>query len=131
MAIVQGKMLSANSRLYENENHYLVELALHYSNPSVLDILAHAAEAVTRGRVEGTSSTSHRSAYKRWRVVDRLGDEAVAELMAAFVAGATREVLAERYGVSLSSVKRCRNCAGSVRRVSDSRLQPLPQYRRA
>jgi transcriptional regulator with XRE-family HTH domain len=44
-----------------------------------------------------------------------VGDEAVAELVAAFAMGVTREELADRYGVSLSSVKPLLN-GSNVRR---------------
>ena len=40
------------------------------------------------------------------RVADRLGEEAVRELIEAFQTGTPKWQLAERYGVSLSSVKR-------------------------
>jgi hypothetical protein len=45
------------------------------------------------------------------------GDGGVAELVAAFVAGTTREELGARYGVSLSSVKRLLRNTGTRRRV--------------
>jgi hypothetical protein len=44
-----------------------------------------------------------------------VGDEAVAELVVAFAMGVTREELADRYGVSLSSVKPLPN-GSNVRR---------------
>lgn len=44
-----------------------------------------------------------------------VGDEAVAELVAAFAMGITREELADRYGVSLSTVKPLLN-GSNVRR---------------
>jgi hypothetical protein len=40
------------------------------------------------------------------RVVDRLGEQAVRELVEAFHAGTSKWRLAERYGISVSSVKR-------------------------
>lgn len=45
----------------------------------------------------------------------RLGDAAVAELVAAFVAGTTRQELVDHYGVSLSSVKRLLRSSGARR----------------
>jgi hypothetical protein len=45
------------------------------------------------------------------RILDRLGEEAVSELIEAFRAGTPKWRLAEQYGISLSSVKRLvRNC---------------------
>ena len=46
----------------------------------------------------------------------RLGDEVVAEMVAAFVAGVTMRELLDRYGVSLSSVKRLLRGSGTRRR---------------
>jgi hypothetical protein len=71
------------------------------------------------GNVAAVASSDHsatcdvRLAPEPVRV--RLGEETVAELVAAFVAGATREVLADRYGVSLSSVKRLLRASGTRR----------------
>ena len=42
----------------------------------------------------------------RQQVRKRLGDDKVANLVAEFVAGTTKRELVDRYGVSLSSVKR-------------------------
>jgi DNA invertase Pin-like site-specific DNA recombinase len=42
----------------------------------------------------------------RWRLVDRLGEQVIRELIADGRAGATKRELVERYGISLSSVKR-------------------------
>jgi DNA-binding GntR family transcriptional regulator len=43
---------------------------------------------------------------QRWRLVDRLGEQIIRELLRDSDSGATQRSLAERYGISLSSVKR-------------------------
>jgi hypothetical protein len=49
-------------------------------------------------------------------VRDRLGDDGVAGLIAAFIAGTTRREPVARYGVSFSSVKRLLRASGVRRR---------------
>lgn len=51
----------------------------------------------------------------RQQVRTRLGDDKVAELIAEFVAGTTMRELVDRYGVSLSSLKRLLRGSGSSR----------------
>ena len=43
----------------------------------------------------------------RYRLTNRLNDEQVRELVAAFKAGTTRMELAERYGIGRTSVAKC------------------------
>ena len=52
---------------------------------------------------EATGALWHK---RRWRVVDRLGEKVITELLADHEAGMTNRKLVERYGISLSSVKR-------------------------
>jgi DNA-binding Lrp family transcriptional regulator len=49
---------------------------------------------------------SSRPGARRWRLVDRLGEQVIRELLHAGRAGATTRVLADRYAISTSSVKR-------------------------
>ena len=61
------------------------------------------AQAQTGGPVfsgRSTRSPSH------WRVGDRLSETDIERLIAAFTAGTSKRKLAERYGISESSVKR-------------------------
>jgi len=67
--------------------------------------VAHADQAIG-GNLEPKSSTSHRRPPKRWRVVDRLGEQIILELLRDSRAGIPQRELAERYGISVSSVKR-------------------------
>jgi hypothetical protein len=46
------------------------------------------------------------TAGRQWRVRDRLSEAQVRQLVEAFQAGTPKHELAERYGISLSSVKR-------------------------
>jgi DNA-binding GntR family transcriptional regulator len=41
-----------------------------------------------------------------WRLVDRLGEQTIQEMLHDSHSGATQRRLAERYGISLTSVKR-------------------------
>jgi len=45
-------------------------------------------------------------AWRRWRPVDRLGDRIILELLPDSRTGTTHRALAERHGISMSSVKR-------------------------
>jgi len=45
-------------------------------------------------------------AQRRWRLVDRLGEQIILELVRSSRTGTTHRALAERYGISVSSVKR-------------------------
>jgi uncharacterized protein (DUF433 family) len=51
----------------------------------------------------------------RVRERERLSETEVAELVSQFVAGITRQALVERYGLSLSSVKRLLRRHGAYR----------------
>ena len=77
-----------------------------YSNPDVRDIVAHAAQAVTHVKLDHYSAASPLSARRRWRLVDRLGEQIIRQLLTDSRAGTPQRELAERYGISLSSVKR-------------------------
>jgi hypothetical protein len=102
----------------------MVVLRGRLSNFDVQDFVRHVGLAVSERRPGPSVAATHgpRSSLEPVRV--RLGDEAVAELVAAFVAGATREGLAGQYDVSLSSVKRLLRGAGVRRRDSRSAGEP-------
>jgi methylphosphotriester-DNA--protein-cysteine methyltransferase len=74
----------------------------------VVDVVALAERAVAGRKLEGvgSSSSSPARATRPWRLVDRLGEQIIIELVAGKRSGATKRVLAERYGVSPSGVKR-------------------------
>jgi hypothetical protein len=45
------------------------------------------------------------STVQRWRLVDRLTEKQITDLITAFVGGTAKHVLADQYGVSLTAVK--------------------------
>jgi hypothetical protein len=92
----------------------LVELRGRLSNQAVRQIVQ------TLTNCEGDTETGEQAATRGARhapapVKVRLGDAVVAQLVAAFVAGTTRQQLVDRYGVSLSSVKRLIRDSGALR----------------
>jgi hypothetical protein len=84
----------------------LMELRGRLSNPEAAETVASAAEAVARIKVDAARVVLPRPATRRWRLVDRLGEQDIRKLVADRRAGATMRALAERHGISLSSVKR-------------------------
>jgi hypothetical protein len=84
----------------------MVELVRLYSSPDVRGIVAHAAQAVTRVKLDHYSAASPLSARRHWRLVDRLGEQIIHELLTDSRAGTQQRELAERYDISVSSVKR-------------------------
>jgi hypothetical protein len=69
--------------------------------------VAQAAQAVAGTKNEHRQEVAALAPrHKRWRLVDRLGEQIIRDLVADRSAGATKQVLAERYGMSSSSVKR-------------------------
>ena len=68
-----------------------MELVRLYSNPDVRDIVAHAAQAVTHVKLDHYRAASHLSARRRWRVVDRLGEQIICELVPDSRAGSPNE----------------------------------------
>ena len=83
-----------------------MELVRLYSNPHVRDTVAHAAQAVTNVKLDHYSTASPLSARRRWRLVDRLGEQTIRDLLRDSQAGTPKRELAKRYGISVSSVKR-------------------------
>jgi hypothetical protein len=70
-------------------------------------------EPITVPHSEMAATRAKRRAPEPIRL--RLGDAAVADLVAEFVAGTTRQNLADQYGVSVSSVKRLIRGSGARR----------------
>jgi hypothetical protein len=73
--------------------------------------MALAEHAVHECTVDGASGSCPAPPRKTrpWRLVDRLGEKIILDLLADSQAGATKQILAQRYGMSLSSVKRILN----------------------
>jgi DNA invertase Pin-like site-specific DNA recombinase len=83
-----------------------VDLRGRLSNPDVQDVVGHAAQAVACGKVERGSTASPPPAGRRWRLVDRLSEQIIRDLLRDRSAGTSQRKLAERYGISVSTVKR-------------------------
>ena len=91
----------------------LVGLLRHYSNrPDLCDDLARSTSqlrtALDREAAMEPVRTSVRSAHLKpqaWRLTDRLSGQDIEALVQAFVEGTPKWKLAERYGISLGSVK--------------------------
>jgi hypothetical protein len=86
-----------------------VELVRRYSNHSDLqERLERAALRVAR-RADQSREAEDESVSGRepsvWRVQDRLNEEDVEEIIERFRAGTAKWVLADQFGISLSSVK--------------------------
>jgi len=86
-----------------------VDLIQAYSKRRDLaESLVNALRQLQQGQ-NGGRSRSIRPAplsTRLWRMVDRLGEADQERLIAAFTAGTSKRKLAERYGISESSVKR-------------------------
>jgi hypothetical protein len=83
----------------------MVDLRGRLSNPHYRDIVADTAKVVSGlGNDDGSTASPVRA--RHWRIVDRLGEEVARELRRDSRAGTPQRKLAERYGISVSSVKR-------------------------
>lgn len=67
--------------------------------------MATAAEALAGIKIYD-QDYSPALGHRRWRLVDRLGEQGVRDLLTDRRSGIRLSELAERYGISLSSVKR-------------------------
>ena len=83
----------------------MVELRRQLSRRDTGATLASAAKAVEGAVVGDVRTASPARVVRRWRLVDRLGEQIIRELVADRRAGATKQGLAERYNISLSGVK--------------------------
>jgi DNA-binding NarL/FixJ family response regulator len=89
----------------------LMDLMAVYSNRRDLaDALVSAVQQLRKAQAQTEASVqSVRSAppsTRQWRVGDRLSQDDGEQLVVAFTAGTPKRELAERYGISESSVKR-------------------------
>ncbi|HTE64762.1 MAG TPA: hypothetical protein VK736_00690 [Candidatus Binatia bacterium] len=64
------------------------------------------AQLAARIKSDDTHAATRIQALRRWRLVDRLGERIILQLLRDSRTGTTHRGLAERYGISLSSVKR-------------------------
>jgi DNA invertase Pin-like site-specific DNA recombinase len=84
---------------------FCVDLRGVLSNPEVLEVLERTAHAVAGSNV-GVEPPVDRPDHRRWRIVDRIGPQAVRDLVRDGRSGITYNELALRYDISPSSVKR-------------------------
>jgi DNA invertase Pin-like site-specific DNA recombinase len=68
-------------------------------------MLGLAAQAI-EGIKDGGPPPSPAPGVRRWRLVDRLGEQVIRQLLEDRRGGMTKQQLVERYNISLSSVKR-------------------------
>jgi hypothetical protein len=85
-------------------------------NPALTAYLRRWSEHVERGESLPTPELPTHPAYRTWRVRDKLTDEDVQTLIRDFSAGIAKHLLAERYSISLGSVKRLLKQHGVRRR---------------
>ncbi|MEP6527857.1 MAG: hypothetical protein ABJA86_11910 [Nocardioidaceae bacterium] len=84
----------------------MVELKGRFSNPDVREVVASVGHLAAGINSDHSHTAAPTQAPRRWRLVDRLGEQVIGDLLRDRHAGATHHALAERYGISVSSVKR-------------------------
>lgn len=102
-----------------------MELLSRYSNrqaqiEGMEDVLCRIAQGDQTTLAGGDHLHSR---ARTWRVEDRLSAEQLDQLVAMFTAGTPKTVLAERFNISLSSVKRLLRRYG-VRRPGSGEVSP-------
>jgi DNA invertase Pin-like site-specific DNA recombinase len=85
-----------------------VDLRGRFSNPEVRAVVGQVAQLADGIKVEEDQQERPALApqRQRWRLVDRLSEQIIPDLLRDRQRGTTHRALAERYGISLSSVKR-------------------------
>jgi DNA invertase Pin-like site-specific DNA recombinase len=99
-----------------------VDLRGRLSNPEAVETVALATQAIAGVKIHHGSTASRPVARRRWQLVDRLGEQIISDLIRDSGMGATQRTLAERYGISLSSVKRL------TRRPRSDSLEPAIRW---
>ena len=87
-----------------------MDLRGRLSNPSFAGKVHEATAAINADEAAAAGALCRQ---RRWRVVDRLGEQVIDELLEGRRRGLTMKALAERYGISLSSVKRVTRSRGT------------------
>ena len=75
------------------------------SNPEGRDIISHVSGTWT-GLKPDQSTHCRPNDIRCWRLVDRLGEQIISQILDDSRAGLSKRKLAQQYGISLSSVKR-------------------------
>ena len=81
-----------------------VELRGRYSNPEAREAVKQVAQVIAGIDLDGSAPSPPQ--VRRWRLVDRFGEQIIRQLLEDRRGGATMRELVERYGISMSSVKR-------------------------
>ena len=85
----------------------MVELLRRYSSrESPLKLLVNALERIRAADQTDEPGVQNTASCEPWRLGDRLSPTDVAQLIAGLRAGTAKHVLADRYNISISSVKR-------------------------
>lgn len=83
-----------------------MEIIGRYSNtPNLLPDLRRTLEAVTTIVIEDDQPDIAATAYRRWRIRDRLGPADLDQLVNAFKEGTTIPELVNRYSISRTSIR--------------------------
>lgn len=85
---------------------FWVDLRGRLSNPDIRELVTSVGQLAAWIKSDHTQAAIRMQAPRRWRLVDRLGERNILELLRDSSTGTTHRGLAERYGISLSSVKR-------------------------
>jgi hypothetical protein len=83
-----------------------VDLRGRFSNPEVRAVVAKATLSIAGVKVDCGDEASPPLSGPRRSLIDRLGEQIIQEMIHDSHSGATQRGLAERYGISASSVKR-------------------------
>jgi hypothetical protein len=59
----------------------MVDLRRRFSNPEVRAVVGQATQAITRVKVEGGDEASPGLPGQRWRLIDRLGEQIIREML--------------------------------------------------
>jgi hypothetical protein len=74
--------------------------------PEVRDLVESVGQLAAVINSDHSHTAAPSRAPSRWRLVDRLGEQVIGDLLRDRHAGATHHALAERYSISLNSAKR-------------------------
>lgn len=85
-----------------------MDLRGRLSNPQALENVGLAAQALAAIKPDAGQTSSPPPAPRRWRIVGRLGEQTIRDLLRDNRSGMTMRALAQRYGISVSSGKRLR-----------------------
>jgi hypothetical protein len=74
-----------------------VELRGRYSNPAVHDLVESVGQLAAKINSDHSHTAAPRQVPRRWRLVDRLNEQVISDLLRDKHAGTTHHALAERH----------------------------------